>query len=86
MPVQRTLFGRPVRLGMPPRRFQALFVVVLFLIVNLTFYGPPTRESMPTYDGVVDAVKHPHVPDLGRAPSDASLLWPRGTQTPSAAQ
>lgn len=76
MPVQRTIFGRPLTLQMPPRRFQALGVLVIFIIVNLTFYGPPSRETLqtlPTYeevaDAVTDAVKHPHVPDLGELPA-----------------
>lgn len=69
MPVQRTIFGQPVRLQMPPRRFQALIILVLFIVVNVTFYGPPTRESLPTYEEVAEAVKHPHVPDLGELPT-----------------
>lgn len=66
MPAQHAIFGRPVTLRMPPRRFQALFVVVLFIIVNLSFYGPPKRENLPTYDQVADAVKHPaaYVPNF----------------------
>ncbi|KAF1851887.1 uncharacterized protein K460DRAFT_362656 [Cucurbitaria berberidis CBS 394.84] len=49
---------------MPPRRFQAIVVLVVFVLLNLTFYGLPSRESLPTYEDVADAVKHPHVPDL----------------------
>lgn len=55
---------------MPPRRFQVLIIVVLFVVINITFYGPPSRDNIPTYEEVADAVKHPaaHVPDLHNLP------------------
>lgn len=67
MPIQRTIFGRPVTLQMPPARFQAIIVLVIFIIVNVSFYGPPKRENLPTYEEVAEAVKHPqaHLPDIG---------------------
>ncbi|KAH6525513.1 hypothetical protein HBI56_073210 [Parastagonospora nodorum] len=67
MPIQRTIFGRPVTLQMPPARFQAIIVLVIFIIVNVSFYGPPKRENLPTYQDVAEAVKHPqaHLPDIG---------------------
>jgi hypothetical protein len=71
MPIQRTFFGQPVTLRMPPARFQAVIVVVVFIIVNLAFYGPRSREDLPSYKQVADAVKHPqaYVPDLGDLPA-----------------
>lgn len=71
MPVQRTFFGQPVRLQMPPPRFQAAFLIALFVITSLTLYGAPTRHSLstvPTYNQVTEAVKHPHVPELPALP------------------
>lgn len=68
MPVQRTIFGRPLTLQMPPRRFQALLLVAIFIVVNLTYYGLPTRESLPTYEEVSDAVKNPHIPESIKNP------------------
>ncbi|CAN9158995.1 unnamed protein product [Alternaria alternata] len=59
MPIQHTFMGRPVTLQMPPRRFQVIFIVLFFFVINFTFYGPPSRDSIPTYDQVADAVKHP---------------------------
>jgi hypothetical protein len=75
MPPQRSIFGQPVTLQMPPRRFQAIFVVVLFIVANLTFFGPPKKENLPTYEQVADAVKHPqaYVPDLGELPAMPAL-------------
>ncbi|KAH9875023.1 hypothetical protein J1614_004511 [Plenodomus biglobosus] len=71
MPVQQTVFGQPLRLQMPPRRFQVVIIVALFIVINLALFGPPTRDSLPsvpTYDQVTEAVKHPHVPDLPKLP------------------
>lgn len=45
-----------------------LIILALFIVVNLTFYGTPSRESLPTYDEVSDAVKHPHIPDAIKHP------------------
>jgi hypothetical protein len=75
MPAQHTIFGRPFTLQMPPRRFQALFVVAIFIIANLSFYGPPKKENLPTYDQVANAVKHPqaYVPDLPDLPDLPAL-------------
>ncbi|KNG50260.1 hypothetical protein DDE82_002384 [Stemphylium lycopersici] len=86
MPTQHTLMGRPVTLQMPPRRFQVVFIVLFFLIVNLTFYGPPSRESIPTYDQVADAVKHPqaHVPDIGELPAVPNPFGPSAHKPPPA--
>jgi hypothetical protein len=84
MPIQHTLMGRPIALQMPPRRFQIIIVIVLFLVVNFTFYGPPSRDSLPTYDKVKDAVKHPqaYVPDLGELPSIPNPLGPAAHKPP----
>ena len=84
MPIQHTFFGQPIRLQMPPRRFQALIVLILFIVVNLTFYGPPTRENLPTYEEVADAVKHPaaHVPDLGELPAVPNPFRPSAHKPP----
>jgi hypothetical protein len=84
MPIQHTFMGRPVTLQMPPRRFQFIIVVVLLIVVNLTFYGPPSRDSIPTYDEVKEAVKHPqaHVPDLGEFPSIPNPLGPSAHKPP----
>ncbi|EMD95988.1 hypothetical protein COCC4DRAFT_184016 [Bipolaris maydis ATCC 48331] len=84
MPVRYTCMGRPVTLHMPPRRFQAVFIILVFLIFNLVFYGPPSRKSIPTYDQVADAVKHPqaHVPDLGQLPSVPNPFGPSPHKPP----
>lgn len=84
MPVQYTCMGRPVTLHMPPRRFQAVFIILIFLVFNLVFYGPPSRKSIPTYDQVADAVKHPqaHVPDLGQLPSVPNPFGPSPHKPP----
>ncbi|KAF2036043.1 hypothetical protein EK21DRAFT_52600 [Setomelanomma holmii] len=84
MPIQHTFFGRPVRLQMPPRRFQALFVLVAFIAANLVFYGPPSRDDLPTYEQVADAVKHPqaHVPDLGELPAVPNPFGPSAHKPP----
>jgi hypothetical protein len=81
MPIQRTFMGRPITLQMPPRRFQVIIVIVLIVVVNLTFYGPPSRDSLPTYDEVKDAVKHPqvYVPEL---PSIPNPLGPSAHKPP----
>jgi hypothetical protein len=82
MPVQHTLFGRPV--VMPPRRFQILGILALFIILNLTFFGTPSRDSLPTYEEVADTVKHPqaHVPDLGELPSVPNPFKPSAHKPP----
>jgi hypothetical protein len=84
MPAQHTFLGRPVTLQMPPRRFQAIFVVVIFIIVNLTFYGPPKKENLPTYDQVADAVKHPqaYVPNLDELPAIPRPFGPAAHKPP----
>lgn len=68
MPVQHTIFGRPVRLQMPPRRFQALFIVVLIVVAILTLNGPPSTADLPSYESVAEAVKNPHMPDAVKNP------------------
>ncbi|KAL6705519.1 hypothetical protein ACN47E_006636 [Coniothyrium glycines] len=85
MPIQHTICGQPVRLQMPPRRFQALIILVVFVTVNFGFYGLPTRESIPTYEEVADAVKHPaaHVPDLGELPSIPVPFGPSAHRPPA---
>ncbi|OAK98094.1 hypothetical protein IQ06DRAFT_279155 [Phaeosphaeriaceae sp. SRC1lsM3a] len=85
MPAQHTIFGRPVTLQMPPRRFQALFIVALFIIVNLTFYGPPKKENLPTYEQVADAVKHPqaYVPNIGELPAIPKPFGPAAHKPPA---
>lgn len=82
MPIQRTIFGTPVRLQIPPPRFLALFFVIVFIAVNLTFYGPPKRDNLPTYEQVADAVKHPHVPDLGELPTVPNPFGPSAHKPP----
>ncbi|KAF2829952.1 hypothetical protein CC86DRAFT_367847 [Ophiobolus disseminans] len=69
---------------MPPRRFQALFALVVFIIVSLSFYGPPSKDSIPTYADVADAVKHPqaHVPDLGDLPAIPKPFGPAAHKPP----
>ncbi|KAJ4297893.1 hypothetical protein N0V90_005792 [Kalmusia sp. IMI 367209] len=86
MPVQRTLFGQPLALRMPPRRFQLLFVFVLLFIATLYAFGTPSPDSIPTYEQVKEAVKEgPHLPDhlpdlselsdqLAKLPSELSNL------------
>lgn len=62
MPVQRTLFGRPLTLRIPPLRFQLLFAFVLLVLISLLTVGPPPQ--VPSYDQVAEAVKNPHIPKL----------------------
>jgi hypothetical protein len=80
MPIQHTFMGRPIALQMPPKRFQIIIIVLLFAVVNFTFYGPPSRDSLPTYDQVADAVKHPqaHVPNLPELPELPAVPRPFG--------
>ena len=82
MPVQQTLFGRPVGLPVPPRFIIAAFLIAAFIAVNLSFYGPPSRESLPSYEQVADAVKHPHVPDLGELPAVPNPFGPSAHKPP----
>ncbi|KAF2464926.1 uncharacterized protein BDR25DRAFT_306984 [Lindgomyces ingoldianus] len=53
MPVQRLCFGRPLRLQMPPRRFQLLFALSTFFIVTLRLFGPSSSE-IPYVDEVTE--------------------------------
>jgi hypothetical protein len=71
MPVQHTIFGQPVRLQMPPRRFQALLALLLIIVVSLTLTGPPSTADLPTYESVAEVVKNPrpHLPDVGSLPA-----------------
>ncbi|KAF2257251.1 hypothetical protein BU26DRAFT_513957 [Trematosphaeria pertusa] len=80
MPVQRTLFGRPIRLQTPPRRFQLLFVFIILFILTLLVFGPPTSADLPTYEQVTEAVKNPqlHLPDLPELPELPSVPNPFG--------
>jgi hypothetical protein len=64
MPVQRTLFGQPLAMRLPPRRFQLLVVFVLLCIATIYAFGTPSPDSIPTYEQVKGAVKDPHLPDL----------------------
>jgi hypothetical protein len=84
MPTQHTFMGRPIALQMPPRRFQILFIVLIFFVINFSFYGPPSRDSLPTYDEVADAVKHPqaHLPDLGELPAVPKPFGPSAHKPP----
>jgi hypothetical protein len=68
MPVQHTLFGHPLRLHMPPRRFQLLAIVVVLFVLALTTYGPRSSAGLPTYSDVASAVKNPHLPDAIKSP------------------
>jgi hypothetical protein len=83
MPTQRTIFGRPVTLQMPPRRFQALIVLVAIVVFSVSFYGPPTKE---TYHEVADVVKHPqaHVPDMANLPDVPKVLFGPAAHKPPA--
>jgi hypothetical protein len=84
MPIQRTFFGQPVTLQMPPRRFQAIIVLVIFIVINIAFYGPPKRENLPSYEQVAEAVKHPkeHLPDIGDLPSIPKPFGPAAHKPP----
>lgn len=64
MPVQPTLFGRPVALRMPPRRFQILAVFLVLFITSLFAFGTPSPDSIPSLEQVKEAVKEgPHLPE-----------------------
>ncbi|KAF2017346.1 hypothetical protein BU24DRAFT_420390 [Aaosphaeria arxii CBS 175.79] len=62
MPTQHTCFGRPVRLQMPPRRFQFLLGFVLIVAVYLGVSGPTPSAEL--YEEVAEAVKNPHLPSV----------------------
>lgn len=87
MPVQHTVFGRPVRLQMPPRRFQALFVVVLVLVLTLALNGPPSTADLPSYESVAEVVKNPrpHLPDVGSLPAVPNPFGPSAHKPPKPA-
>ncbi|KAF2201704.1 hypothetical protein GQ43DRAFT_415261 [Delitschia confertaspora ATCC 74209] len=82
MPAQHTIFGRPVRLQMPPRRFQLLGAIVVFLIVTLTLFGPPSSVDIPTVEEVKDTIKNPHLPKLPSLPSVHSPFGPSAHKPP----
>ncbi|OAL49985.1 hypothetical protein IQ07DRAFT_587661 [Pyrenochaeta sp. DS3sAY3a] len=69
-------------LRLPPRRFLFLVGLLFFIVANLTFYGPPSRDSLPTYEDVAEAVKHPHVPDLGELPAVPNPFGPAAHKPP----
>jgi hypothetical protein len=90
MPVQRTIFGQPVRLQMPPRRFQVLFAVVFVIVLTLTLTGPPSTADLPTYESVAEAVKNPHIPDVhlpevGNLPAVPNPFGPSAHKPPKPA-
>jgi len=64
MPVQHTIFGLPVGVRMPPRRFQLLFILVLLFVATLFAFGTPSSTEIPTYEQLKDAVKDPHIPHV----------------------
>jgi hypothetical protein len=70
---------------MPPRRFQALFVVVLIVVLNVIFYGPPSTPDLPTYEEVAEAVKNPHLPDVGSLPAVPNPFGPAAHKPPKPA-
>ncbi|KAH7116719.1 hypothetical protein B0J11DRAFT_494096 [Dendryphion nanum] len=81
MPVQHTFMGRPLRLRIPPRRFQLLFILALFIFFALTVYGPP-RSAEGLYEDVAEAVKNPqniHLPSVPKLPEFPPLPNPFGT-------
>ncbi|KAF2873237.1 hypothetical protein BDV95DRAFT_605794 [Massariosphaeria phaeospora] len=69
MPIQRTFFGQPVTLRMPPRRFQLLFAVAALITASLVLLGPPSSTDLPTYDYLREAVKNPHLPTVDDLPN-----------------
>jgi hypothetical protein len=73
MPVQRVICGTPVRLTIPPRRFQLLLALVVFVMVSLGLFGTPSSATVPTYDDVVEHIKNPHVPSIPDLPSVEKL-------------
>lgn len=85
MPVQHTFLGRPIRLQMPPRRFQLVFIVVLIVLVTVTVNGPPSRDSLPTYESVAEAVKNPHLPDVDALPAVPNPFGPSVHKPPKPA-
>lgn len=76
MPVQHTLFGQPVGLRMPPRRFQILAIALVLVIVSLVTYGPRSPAALPSYSDVASAVKNPHLPDAIKNPLPALPALP----------
>ncbi|KAH8730467.1 hypothetical protein GQ44DRAFT_768235 [Phaeosphaeriaceae sp. PMI808] len=85
MPVQRIFFGRPVRLQMPPPRFQVIFILIGFLIFTLATYGPPSKNDLPTFEQVTEVVKHPqaHLPDVGDLPAIPRPFGPSAHKPPT---
>ncbi|KAF2792408.1 hypothetical protein K505DRAFT_326176 [Melanomma pulvis-pyrius CBS 109.77] len=83
MPVQRTLCGYPIRLQTPPRRFQLLLALVLFVIVTLGLFGTPSSADIPSYEDVVDHVKNPHLPSIPDLPSVPNPFGPSAHKPPT---
>ncbi|KAF2740934.1 hypothetical protein EJ04DRAFT_507384 [Polyplosphaeria fusca] len=68
MPVQHTICGQPVRLQVPPRRFQLLLAFIFAVITTLTLFGPPSSADIPTYEEAKEFVKNPQLPSMPDLP------------------
>ncbi|TID24008.1 hypothetical protein E6O75_ATG02373 [Venturia nashicola] len=71
MPAQRTCFGRPITLQMPPRRFQVLFALLAFLATLITILNTHSIEVPPAVSAVTDrlpqSLKDPSLPRIPNA-------------------
>ena len=67
MPAQRTCFGKPVMLALPPRRFLFLFAFVCFMTGFLYSLGSTVAEY-PAVSAVTEhipqSLKDPHLPSI----------------------
>lgn len=69
MPVQHTIFGRPVSLRMPPRRIQVVLFLVFLCASGILLFGAPTSVDVPSVQQISDAVKNPKLPSVPKLPN-----------------
>ncbi|KIW01156.1 uncharacterized protein PV09_07442 [Verruconis gallopava] len=67
MPTQRTCFGRPINIVMPPRRFQLLFAFIFTTFIFLWSLGSSVSEY-PAVAAVTEhipqSIRDPHLPSI----------------------
>ena len=72
MPVARVLFGRPVNITMPPRRFQTVFGLTLFFALAIILVSKTAPVDVPSVaivtDHLPEAITNPHIPHIPHLP------------------